>query len=222
MHKLARPRPPLAQAPILEGIIEEEGQGLKRGIHDEPGKKRRPRRPVIGAIFPEDTIIEEPSRDIEYDSPKNDERETGSQGSDLHSTPKNLSSEDISSEIDYDSKFDNVNGEVRSKSDPNPTAITQYNENISNYNEPNTNNNIDLNLSQNLKRHPSNSSTTSLGVKDKSLVSISNGIGTSEPPDPPDTPVTPTSPQEIGIEKPPAAPTKEKTPKAVSCIHLFF
>lgn len=221
VHKLARPRPPLAQAPILEGIIEEEGQGLKRGIHDEPGKKRRPRRPVIGAIFPEDTIIEEPSRDIEYDSPKNDERETGSQGSDLHSTPKNLSSEDISSEIDYDSKFDNVNGEVRSKSDPNPTAITQYNENISNYNEPNTNNNIDLNLSQNLKRHPSNSSTTSLGVKDKSLVSISNGIGTSEPPDPPDTPVTPTSPQEIGIEKPPAAPTKEKTPKAEMRRHVL-
>lgn len=106
-NKRSRQRAPLAQPPLLDGIPEEK-PGSKKDI-----RKRRPRKPA----FPEDTITEEEPREpVTPDTPKllnESENDYNSQGSDLRSTPKELSfDEDLSSEVEGDNKEDDENDEV--------------------------------------------------------------------------------------------------------------
>ena len=219
-NKRARPRPHLAQQPILEGIPEERGHGAKREVQGEHGTKRKPRKTPPN-IFPEETIQEEPV-EPDCDSPKTDERETGygSQGSDFWSTPKDLSCEDLS-ELDYDVKSEDHKNSVRSHSDPIPTGLSEgetqlIDSTINSHGKTLTSSNSDPNLSNNLK--PALSSTTPIKNTDK--IRAASVTSNEEAPTTPVTPhsdTPPTTPTEL---KEPPPLTKRKTPKAVRFVFI--
>lgn len=201
-NKSSRPRAPLAQPPLLDGIPEEHGHKKDGDI-----RKRRPRKP----IFAEDTICEEPREPTTPETPKPDnENDYNSQGS-LRSTPKELSfDEDLSSEVEADNKEDEVIiDKEKVKEGPSQTWPSKHISNSKSWSEiPN-----DLEL-------PSvRTSSSSMSGIDKSRIT---GI-TSNEENVLDSPVIPTitTPGSPTSRSVPPVP-KKKTPNTVSSFCSLF
>jgi hypothetical protein len=100
-NKPSRTRPALVQRPQLDGIPEVPGR--VKGHRDNDSRKRRN---LNKFNFPEPTIAEESTS---CESPKLDQDvECKSEGSDLRSTPRDLSMEDLSSELEGESKDEDL------------------------------------------------------------------------------------------------------------------